>query len=165
MIDGFSGEYAFMASAFRCDIEFEGIVYPSLEHAFQAAKTDDLAEREIVRMGKSPAGARMAGKKVTLRHGWDYYRVEVMERLIRLKFENPELRAKLLATGDDEIVDANTYHDEYWGKCTCDKHKGYGLNYIGRILMRVRRELREEQTDQCSIRPEVAQPAAMQPVA
>ena len=95
-------------------------------------------------MAKTPVSARMMGKKVVLRSGWDYHKVKVMESLIRAKFANPELRLKLVETENEELVEGNAYHDQYWGKCTCDNHKGAGLNWLGRLLMKVREEAKSD---------------------
>jgi predicted NAD-dependent protein-ADP-ribosyltransferase YbiA (DUF1768 family) len=60
-----------------------------------------------------------------------------MEELVRRKFADPELAEKLLATGDEELVEGNTWNDRFWGVC-----RGEGRNELGKILMRVRAELR-----------------------
>ena len=63
-----------------------------------------------------------------------------MRKVLEYKFENPELRAKLLDTGDRELIEANTWHDTYWG---VDKWSGKGHNMLGKLLMKLRDELRE----------------------
>lgn len=148
MISEFRGEFAFLSNFYACEVEFEGEVYPTVEHAFQAAKTENPEERARVRSAKTPKGAKMLGRRVTLRPGWDYQRVDVMKELVRKKFHHPKMREKLLATGDEELVEGNTWHDRYWGRCICPKHDGDGLNWLGRILMRIREELRQQQSDQ-----------------
>jgi ribA/ribD-fused uncharacterized protein len=144
MINKFSGEHAFLSNSHPFPVEFEGAVYPTVEHAFQAAKTFDTEERERVRMAKSPAAAKTIGKKLDLRDGWDYHRVDVMKLLVKQKFQDPELRDKLLATGDEPLVEGNLWHDRYWGQCQCPNHKGDGLNWLGRILTSIRKDLPSE---------------------
>jgi ribA/ribD-fused uncharacterized protein len=62
-----------------------------------------------------------------------------MVRAMRRKFEShPELREMLLATGDEELIEASP-RDYHWG-CGAD---GSGKNMTGRLLMQVRKELRE----------------------
>ena len=60
-----------------------------------------------------------------------------MKILLRQKFGDAWLRAKLLATGDAELIEGNYWHDTFWGMCN-----GKGENHLGRLLMEVRSELR-----------------------
>jgi len=62
-----------------------------------------------------------------------------MEKLVRIKFQNPEMREKLLATGDVEIEEGNTWGDTFWG---VDLETGEGENRMGKILMKIRSELK-----------------------
>lgn len=66
-------------------------------------------------------------------------KLQVMEKALRLKFQNPELRKKLIATGDKELVEGNPWGDRYWGVCN-----GSGKNKLGKLLMKIRKELQEE---------------------
>ena len=60
-----------------------------------------------------------------------------MYRAVRRKFElHPALRAMLLATGEEDIAEANPA-DSYWGV-----GGGAGLNKLGKIMARIRGELR-----------------------
>jgi predicted NAD-dependent protein-ADP-ribosyltransferase YbiA (DUF1768 family) len=63
-----------------------------------------------------------------------------MEDLVRQKFSlYPTLREKLLATGEEELVEGNYWHDNFWGACSCRKCEGREKhNHLGRILMKVR---------------------------
>jgi ribA/ribD-fused uncharacterized protein len=142
----FTGDLAFLSNSFVVEggIEYEGVRYPSVENAFQAAKTLDLEERQLFET-VSTTQARRFGQKVAMQERWGYLRVNVMQDLVWAKFQNPELREKLLATGDTPIEGTNSTHDNYWGACQCPRCKGaLGLNWLGRILMSVRRELREQ---------------------
>lgn len=121
-----------------------GATYPSVEHAFQAAKSRDPDYRERVRRATSPGAAKHFGKRVSreggLRPDWDEIRVEVMRGLVRQKFTRyPVLRARLLATGERELVEVNYWHDRFWG----ENPVGTGENWLGRILMEIRKELRQ----------------------
>jgi predicted NAD-dependent protein-ADP-ribosyltransferase YbiA (DUF1768 family) len=48
----------------------------------------------------------------------------------------------LLATGDAEIQEGNTHGDLYWG---VDLHTGEGENVLGKLLMKVREEVKQNQ--------------------
>ena len=136
-IESFSGEYKFLSNFYSVDVQFEGVYYPSVEHAFQAAKTVDRRERGVIREAISAGAAKRLGKKVTLRPGWDELRVKVMKELVLQKFKDyPVLRKELLDTGDAELVEGNHWHDYFWGVCD-----GRGENMLGKILMEVRSEL------------------------
>ena|SRR3712207_6611903 len=137
MIDQFTGKYHFLSNFAACTLDVEGIVCPTVEHAFQAMKSLDPAERACIAGAATPAAAKWAGRKVALREDWEQVKVGIMEDLVRQKFSDPELREKLLATGDEELVEGNTWNDRFWGVC-----RGQGQNQLGKILMRVRDELR-----------------------
>ena len=56
------------------------------------------------------------------------------------KFKDPVLRAKLLATGDQELAEENTWGDMFWGTCN-----GQGKNRLGILLMHMRSMIREHE--------------------
>ena len=60
-----------------------------------------------------------------------------MERILRVKFSSPDLKEKLLSTGDRYLVEGNSWGDVYWGVCG-----GKGINMLGKLLMQIREELR-----------------------
>jgi ribA/ribD-fused uncharacterized protein len=145
-MQNFAGDLAFLSNCYVVEggIEYDGVTYPSVENAFQAAKTLDPEERKLFET-VAATQARRLGQKVTIRDRWDYLRVNVMQELVRAKFEKPELGEKLLATGDEPLEEVNKTHDNYWGSCQCARCQGkLGLNWLGRILMTVRRQLREQ---------------------
>lgn len=111
--------------------------YATVEHAFQAAKTDQPAERARIRAARSPGMAKRLGRAVTLRPDWEDIRLTVMETLVREKFtRHPQLAAFLLRTDGIELVELNTWSDRFWGRAN-----GRGENHLGQILMRIRAEL------------------------
>lgn len=141
-ITSFRREYAFLSNFYAHPIEIDGDTYPTNEHAFQALKTDDPAERQRVREAKTPASAKSLGKRVTLREGWDTARFEVMERVVRAKFSDLALAEMLRATGGQELIEGNAWRDTTWG-CVLGKDGSWkGRNELGKILMRVREELK-----------------------
>ena len=137
IIDSFHGEYAFLSNYYDSPIFYDGILYPTVEHAFQAAKTTVFIHRIIIANKKTPGQAKCAGRKVTLRDNWDDIKLYIMKELIILKFTNPKLKSALLNTKDAELIERNTWNDTYWGICN-----GIGENHLGKILMEVREMLR-----------------------
>ena len=65
IIDSFTGQYRFLSNFSPAQIRMRGMLYPTVEHAYQAAKTTDERERRVVRTAPTPAGAKRAGKRVT----------------------------------------------------------------------------------------------------
>ena len=141
MIDAFQEEYRFLSNFYKSPLVFEGETYPTVEHAFQAAKTDDAEERATIRANANPVIAKRKGRKVTLRADWEEVKRDVMRTILRIKFADAELAAKLTATGTEELIEGNFWHDRYWGKCRCAKCGGAGLNVLGESLMQVRQEI------------------------
>ncbi len=140
MIDAFTGRYSFLSNFSAAQVLLDGLPYVSVEHAYQAAKTIDSAQREAIRAltGYQAGMAKKMGRRVTMRPEWDEVKVDVMTDLVRQKFTaHVSLRAKLLATGDTRLVEGNHWNDTFWGVC-----RGEGENHLGKILMKVREELR-----------------------
>jgi len=124
-------------------IVVDGKTYPTVEHAYQAHKTLNEDSRALIRRAKTPAEAKKLGRGVEIRSDWNDVKIDLMRTFTRLKFENPLLRQYLLATGDAELVHGNTWNDRFWGVC-----RGTGENWLGRILMELREELRKEAKDE-----------------
>lgn len=140
-IDSFKGErYGFLSNFYPARIMHGGRLYATSEHLFQAMKTHDDAWRERVRNAKTPAMAKRLGRQAPKRPEWDHVKDQVMYMVVMAKFEqNPELAQRLHATGQAELIEGNTWHDEYWG---VDRQTNQGQNKLGRILMDVRSRLR-----------------------
>jgi ribA/ribD-fused uncharacterized protein len=139
-IEGFRGDFAFLSNFFPSPIEVDRILYPTVEHAYQAAKLTSRTERQHIATLPSPGSAKRAGQKVQVRDGWEVLKLQVMEELVGLKFRtHPELRAQLLATGNSYLEETNTWGDRFWGVSD-----GVGENHLGRILMRIREQLLAE---------------------
>jgi len=137
IIDQFKGPNGFLSNFGRSPIEFEGDVYPTVEHAFQAAKTSDPAERADLRATGNPLAVKGKGKRVKLRQDWEHVKFDVMEDMLRKKFTIPALAEKLLATGDTILIEGNHWGDRLWGMTNYT-----GQNRLGIALMAIRDELR-----------------------
>jgi N-glycosidase YbiA len=134
----FQGEHRFLSNFFPSEITHDGITYPTVEHAFQAAKTLDFHERWKIAHLKTPGQAKRAGRELTLRPDWDVVKRPIMLELVTLKYVRHRiLRCHLLATGNAELIEGNTWGDTYWGKC-----RGKGENHLGKLTMLVRSQLR-----------------------
>lgn len=136
IIKEFTGEYRWLSNFHLAAVEYEGLVYPSTEHAYQAAKTTDLELRKQFLKG-TPGKAKRLGNKLDLREDWDNVKIQVMYDVCSYKFKNHNsLRDKLLNTRGKYLIEGNTWGDQFWGVC-----KGEGRNELGKILMKIRSEL------------------------
>lgn len=140
VITAFKGAYGFLSNFYPAKIVTDWDpepIYPTAEHAFQAQKTWNLRERRIIAGAGSPGEARRLGRSVSLQGSWEQTRKRIMlETLLRKFTQNPELRQWLIATGDTELQEGNTWGDRYWGMVD-----GQGENWLGRLLMMVREVL------------------------
>ena len=139
MIDRFENEYFFLSNFENSPITYDGITYRNVEAAFHAQKVFNVEEKKKF-SNLNPSEAKRLGRRVKLRSDWESVKVDIMTDLVRIKFlQNPELKKKLLATEDQILIEGNWWKDRFWGVC-----EGEGLNYLGRILMMVRKELRDD---------------------
>ena len=142
IIDSFRGKYYFLSNFFPAEVTYNGLTYQNNEAAFQAQKTYSKEER-IEFTTLEPRDAKRRGRRVRLRKDWEQVKDRVMEEIVRAKFsQNEELKEQLLATGDAQLVEGNRWNDRYWG---VDIRSGVGENHLGKILMKVRSELRLSQ--------------------
>lgn len=160
MIDAFEGEHDFLSNFYMpapvtldpvLSIIPDDRVYKSVEHAYHAYKTLDDLERAYIFSRRTPGGAKYAGSqsagRITLRDNWEpMLKLDCMLDLLRKKFTLPDLRAELLKTGSEELVECNWWKDRYWGV-----YKGKGHNHLGKLLMQVREEINATSTSRASI--------------
>ena len=132
-ITSFQGNYRWLSNFYPHEVMLDGITYPSVENAYQAAKTLITSER-IPFQKCSASSAKKLGYKVTVRENWDDVKLSVMRDLIMQKYKpNSSLGIKLLKTGNVDIVEGNTHRDTYWGK-----YRGVGKNNLGILIMQQR---------------------------
>lgn len=150
MSRAFSGDKAFLSNFYVYFVGYKGQAYLSSEHAYQSEKCALETERLRVMAAPSPWEAKKLGRIILLKTGWDAMKLDVMHEVVRAKFKVPFLAEKLLATGEENLIEVNDWHDTYWGVCDgqCRKPKAHvmgrprGENRLGQILMEVRSELR-----------------------
>lgn len=134
-ITTFTGDYSFLANSFSCPIEIDGLVFNSAEAAFWSQRVKDLkARRKYTRL--SPSKAREKALQAQPINDWDELKDSIMQRILEIKFSNPDLAKKLKATKNAKLINTNTYRDEYWGV-----YMGKGKNILGILLTKVRENL------------------------
>ena len=150
MIESFSGRYNFLSNFYPAKIEHQGITYPTVEHYYVSMKVKNDQQidgkyitmidcRELIAKMPQASKVKQFGKIIKIRRDWDDVKLDVMLWGIREKFKHTDLKDLLLSTGDQELVEGNTWNDTYWGIC-----RGEGQNNLGKILMKVRMELRQQ---------------------
>jgi len=135
MIDSFRGRYRFLSNFYPSPLEYNGTFFPTAEHAYQASKAMSPIDRDMIAALSKAGDAKRKGQKVRCRPDWDKVRVDIMREIVTAKFTNPDLRKRLLDTGDEELIEGNNWGDRFWGKVN-----GGGQNWLGRILMGIRDE-------------------------
>ncbi len=132
-------EFDFLSNFHESNVVYEGVDWRTSEHAYQAMKTLDMNQRLNILEIYMPGDAKQYGRTVTMRADWDDIKLDVMEDIVRCKFQqHPELVERLLCTEDIPIEEGNTWKDTYWGICA---FTGIGENHLGKILMNLRESL------------------------
>ncbi len=110
------------------------------EHAFQACKTEDPDQAQLIIDAADASIAKKLGRQVKLIDNWDSLRISFMKKVVEAKFnQHIDLKIKLLMTGERELVEGNVWRDEFWG---ISQKTGRGENNLGKILMEVRSEIK-----------------------
>ena len=138
IVKEFRNKYHFLSNFFPTKIIIDGLEYNSTEHYFQSMKFTDLKIQEKVRNAPTPSIAKKIAKKFRKREDWYEINLHVMERALRVKFEIPELREKLIATDEMYLQEGNRWNDTFWG---VDLNTGKGENHLGRLLMKIRTDI------------------------
>ena len=133
-INSFSGENRFLSNFWPAKVILNGVEFVSVEHAYVASKTLDENLRKQI-SGMTPGQAKRFGRTFDLREDWNEVKLSVMENLLRQKFSHKELSDMLIATGQCELIEGNTWGDTFWGVCN-----GVGQNHLGKLLMKIRHE-------------------------
>lgn len=140
-IHEFQGEYRFLSNFWPCYLMYQNVLYPTAEHAYQAAKVVSPDLKKRIKDCHTPADAKdfFETYKINPDPGWTITKkLMIMEEILTIKFggKDPLLTRALLETGDANLVEGNTWNDTFWGVCN-----GSGENNLGKLLMKVREEL------------------------
>lgn len=133
-ISGFCKKYRFLSNFYKSPVWYDGLLYPSVENAYQSLKFTEENQRKLF-CGISSSEAKKLGKTATLSKDWDLKKVDLMKQLVFNKFCDDDFKKLLLETGKKTLKELNTWGDTFWG---VDFKTGKGLNKLGEILMVVR---------------------------
>ena len=141
--------YGALSNLYRRTLVFEGQVFPTSEHAYQAGKARKPEVREWLMAAPTPALLAMAAHGLyywDITPGWSSSKFDRMRAVLRAKFgQNPDLAELLVSTGDARLVESASVDNKVnrlWGEV-----KGVGQNMLGIILMEIREELRVQQIE------------------
>ncbi len=142
----FRGEYSFLSNFFSSPMTIDELFFPTAEHLFQSLKTNRLDEKLQIAEANTPGTAKRLGRKAHLKEDWEEIKVKAMLWTLMAKFnQNPFLAHKLFNTGEVLLVEGNSWHDNFWGNCTCRNCASIvGQNQLGKLLMQVRLNFVEE---------------------
>ena len=128
--------YRFLSNFYPAPVRFEGLVYPTVENAYQASKI--IPKHRNFFQQLTPGQAKREWKQYPLVDDWNNNKMKIMFKLLVQKFKNPVLRQKLIDI-HEEIIEDNYWHDNFWGNCLCDKCQNKpGENVLGRLLTVIR---------------------------
>lgn len=128
-ITAFRGEYYFLSNFYLHTLDYDGLVYPSSENAYQASKTYPEYRYKFINL--SPGEAKYLGRRIAVREDFD--RISSMYAILQVKFSDPVLLSKLIDTAPAILQEGNSWGDSYWGVCA-----GVGDNHLGNLLMKIR---------------------------
>lgn len=135
---------SFTDNWYPCTVEFDGMSFPSAENAFQATRfVDKDMRRKFTRIPASKASYDGQMFKTTV-PDWNAARYGILYEILKIKFSDPELKRKLIGTGDRKIISANMRHENDTGVCMCSRCRGQGLNATGLLLEKIRAELQAQ---------------------
>lgn len=134
-IDNFRGEFFFLSNFYPITLKIEGKKYRSSEHYYQACKALVEKDHESIRNTLTPAESKQAARKITsFDPNWNTNRLDVMRKVLEVKFSILEMREALLATDGFELIEKNWWNDTFWGT----DMDNIGENNLGKMLMELR---------------------------
>lgn len=142
----FRGDYDFLSNFYS----YDGRI--TAEHLFQSMKAVNFEDQLYVLAAPKPRDAKVRGNIIKKRPDWDEIRIDVMWCVLQIKFAHPQMKRALLATEDADLIEGNTWKDDFWGMVpsmdTTGENGGKsltGANHLGKLLMELRQQLREEE--------------------
>jgi ribA/ribD-fused uncharacterized protein len=142
MIKEFQGNYRWLSNFAPVQIELNGKTYPSVEHAYMSAKSNDIIWKQFCTDSNNTAGqVKRQSRTIQLIHDWNDIKLQVMEECVKQKFNTEPYKTKLIETNDEHIQEGNNWNDKFWGICL---KTNQGQNHLGKLIMSVRKELLEK---------------------
>ena len=125
-------------------IPLKGKFYASVEHAYMSEKSHEQSWKELCQQPNiSGKQIKRFSQTIELRPDWEDVKLLVMEHCLREKFRQEPFRTKLIETGNQNIQEGNYWNDRFWG-VDLKSSPNIGENHLGRLIMKIRHELRIE---------------------
>mgnify|MGYP000184199865 CR=1 FL=1 len=145
MIWKFDKEYRWLSNFAPCTIVLHGITYPSVEHAYMSAKSNDVRwHLKCTDESIKPGTIKKMSRGILLVRNWDSLKIEVMRECLNQKFNQEPYKTMLIETGDVFIQEGNFWGDTFWG---VDLNTKVGDNRLGKLIMEIREKLKSEVGD------------------
>lgn len=150
IVDFHGGTNDFLSNFFPQPVSYQGRQFPTAEHAYQFAKIEKPTDQETAYFQRCTAAeAKKAGKNLKLRPDWDRVKLPAMEAILRSKFAAPAMAERLAATAGRDLIEGNTWRDNYWGVSpppvtAADREAVIAdpnRNHLGKLLMHLRNEI------------------------
>ncbi len=144
--------YGYLSNFSPHSIYLDGADWSTVEHYYQAQKFVGSPNEFVIpliaaaptpeaaaALGRdSRKGSALRDRTLILRSDWEEVKRPIMRSAVLQKFmSHRDIQQQLLATGDETLIE-DSPKDYYWG-CGADRT---GHNYLGKILMNVREEIR-----------------------
>lgn len=139
MIKEFQNEYRWLSNFAPVKIILDGIEFPSVEHAYMSAKSDDFKWKGFCANSLNTAGeVKKASKNIRLKENWEDIKLGIMEKCLEQKFNTQPYKSLLMKTQDEHIQEGNRWNDKFWGVCL---KTNKGENNLGKLIMKIREKL------------------------
>jgi len=136
--------YGPFSNLHRREVEYEGEVFATSEHAYQAGKARKDTVKQWLMAAPSPALLAMAAHGLyvwDIHPDWAKIKFDRMKGILKAKFtQHADLKELLLGTGEARLIESATVDNavnRLWGEVN-----GKGQNKLGELLMEVRSEIR-----------------------
>lgn len=140
MIKEFQGENRWLSNFAPVKIVLNGRTFPSVEHAYMSAKSDDPQWKALCADDlNTPGFIKKASRKIKLVDNWNEIKLSIMEECIRQKFNKEPYKTQLINTGTQELQEGNRWNDKFWG---IDLKTNEGENNLGKLIMNIRNLIR-----------------------
>ena len=136
-ITEFRGEFSWLSNFFPIKIEHDGIIYPSVENAYQAGKLINRKDREMF-INITPGQAKKLWRNYPTYNLTEEFRLNLMYQLLSIKFNQEPFKSLLIATGDCNIQEGTKWFEPFWGK---QLSTGEGKNMLGHLIMQIRKQI------------------------
>lgn len=127
------------------------------EALYQACRFPHIPEiQQLIIDQRSPMTAKMKGKphRQNSRPDWDAVRVKIMRWCLRVKLaQNWDSFSKLLLETANRPIVEQSRRDAFWGAKPVDKETLIGVNALGRLLMELREQVKDDPSELLRVDP------------